>query len=159
MQRSLWCQTRNRPIPLTCFFVDKMMARFRNFYSLWKFEKEQCVLNICKYLFKQKKYFGVRSTLIVFRHNREQEKNVVLFIFMIKTDIFALQKKLWLLVHWLDSVQLSSGNEWSLSTTKQWKQNHPLGVYIWINLWLRVNWNTMLPSKPSVKPTQRYLST
>ena len=34
MQISLWRQTRNRPIPLTCSVVCQMMARFRNFYSL-----------------------------------------------------------------------------------------------------------------------------
>ena len=34
MQRSLWHQPRNRPMPLTCSVVQQMMARFRNFYSL-----------------------------------------------------------------------------------------------------------------------------
>ena len=36
MQRSLWHQTRNRPIHLTYLVVQQMMARFCHFYSLWK---------------------------------------------------------------------------------------------------------------------------
>ena len=36
MQRSLWRQPRNRPIPLTCSVVKQVMAIFRKFYSLWK---------------------------------------------------------------------------------------------------------------------------
>ena len=69
MQISLWCQPRNRSIPLTCSVVQQMMARFRNFYSLWKVKiwvkkghKAQCVSNRCKDLFERKKYFGVRCT-------------------------------------------------------------------------------------------------
>ena len=35
MQRSLWHQTRNRPIPLTCSAVEQMMAKILHFYSQW----------------------------------------------------------------------------------------------------------------------------
>ena len=68
MERSLWCQTRYRPIPLTCSVVQQMMARFRNLYILKK------VKNLVKkgqkgaMRFKQvqifiwwKKYFGVKE--------------------------------------------------------------------------------------------------
>ena len=34
MQISLWCQPRNRPMPLTTLVVQQVMARFCNFYSL-----------------------------------------------------------------------------------------------------------------------------
>ena len=70
MQRSLWHQTRKRPITLTCSVMWQMMAGFRNFYSLQKVKiwvkkgkKAQCVSNRCKDLFTRKKYFGVRCTL------------------------------------------------------------------------------------------------
>ena len=45
MHIRLWCQTRNRPMPLTSSVVEQMMARFRNL---------QCVSHRCKDLFKRK---------------------------------------------------------------------------------------------------------
>ena len=71
MQRRLWRQPRNRPIPLTCSVVRQMMATFRNFttckksrFELKRGKKVQCVSNRCKDLFEHKKYFRVSCTLI-----------------------------------------------------------------------------------------------
>ena len=54
-------------MPLTSSVVERMMARFCNFYSLkrsrFSLNKAQCVLNRCKDLFKRIKYFGVSCTL------------------------------------------------------------------------------------------------
>ena len=58
MQRSLWRQTRNRPIPPTCSVACK-----RSRFGLKRGKKAQCVSNRCKDLFKRKKYFGVMGTL------------------------------------------------------------------------------------------------
>ena len=53
-------------MPLTGLVVEQMMARFHNFYApkkvKVKFKKAKCVLNRCKDLFEQKKYFGFRCT-------------------------------------------------------------------------------------------------
>ena len=55
-------------MPLTGSVVEQIMARFCNFIAYKKvkikFKSAKCVSNRCKDLFKQKKWFGFRSTLI-----------------------------------------------------------------------------------------------
>ena len=48
-------------MPLTGSVVEQMMARFHNFYSLYKikFKKAKCILNRCKDFLSEKNILGL----------------------------------------------------------------------------------------------------